>query len=176
MPVNTFNLFDLQFSYTKYVLGKFWVAKGFGKKFRALFYGPGFSEDLPEYRLGRNEDIPKVDPKYQPYDPKISILMSLYACITSFTGVHLLQEETWAIIHKMPSPTGHPYSVTLVAVLNFVSAGLIFSGNWQAKFVEIIKFTIILPIILNYMELAAVYYVSSISFGFILACVWPTKL
>lgn len=102
--------------------------------------------------------------------------MSLYACITSFTGVHLLQEETWAIIHKMPSPTGHPYSVTLVAVLNFASAGLIFSDNWQAKFVEIIKFTIILPLLLNYMELAAVYYVSSITFGLILACVWPTKL
>ena len=71
MPVNTFNLFNLQFAYTKFVLNKFWVAEGMGKKFRALFYGPGFSEDLPEYRLGRNEDIPKVDPKYHPYDPKI---------------------------------------------------------------------------------------------------------
>ena len=32
----------------------------------------GFSESLPEHRLGRVEDIPKVDPKYKPFDKQIS--------------------------------------------------------------------------------------------------------
>ena len=69
--VDTFDPITIQFSYTQFVFGKFLRAKGLGEKFRAVFYGPGFSEALPEHRLGRNEDIPKVDPNHKSFDPKI---------------------------------------------------------------------------------------------------------
>ena len=51
-PLNTFDPISVQFKYFKLVLRKFKEAKGIGPKFRALFYGPGYQEIKPQYRLG----------------------------------------------------------------------------------------------------------------------------
>jgi len=69
--VRSFGPIDVQFSYNNFVIGKFLSAKGLAQKFRSMFYGPGFTEKHPKHRLGRPEDLPKVDPNYKVYDPKI---------------------------------------------------------------------------------------------------------
>jgi hypothetical protein len=86
-PLKTFDPFQVQLKYGKAVLRKCWRAKTMGAKFRALFYGPGFMEKYPDHRLGRREDLPKVDPKYVPYKPTIDTLTYFYAIIIGFQGI-----------------------------------------------------------------------------------------
>ena len=56
-PLNTFDPLEVQLKYFKIVLSQFRQARGLGAKFRALFYGPGFQESKPRYRLGNPDGI-----------------------------------------------------------------------------------------------------------------------
>jgi len=128
-PANTFNVFPLQFSYTEYVLQKVSQAKSLGAKLRALLYGPGFSESLPEHRLGRVEDIPKVDPKYKPFDKQISTVMKTLGFFLVLGTSHCLEERVRCVNNGEESEIGETVCFLLVAFLNYAAAGKIFTSE-----------------------------------------------
>ena len=55
MPVKSFDPIVIQLKYYQAVFKKFMKARGFREKFRALFYGPGYTRKFPGERLGRRE-------------------------------------------------------------------------------------------------------------------------
>ena len=55
MPVKSFDPIVIQLKYYQAVFKKFIKARGFREKFRALFYGPGYTKKFPDERLGRRE-------------------------------------------------------------------------------------------------------------------------
>ena len=79
-------------------------SNGFGNKFRAVFYGPGFNHKKPQFRLGDPKDLPKAK-NGEIYDPEISVPVQFYAVsqalLASFVMEHFikLQSRKWLESH-----------------------------------------------------------------------------
>ena len=80
-------------------------SNGFGNKFRAVFYGPGFNPKKPQFRLGDPKDLPKAK-NAEIYDPQISVSVQFYAVsqalLASFVMEHFikLQSRKWLKSHE----------------------------------------------------------------------------
>ncbi|KAJ6666579.1 hypothetical protein lerEdw1_020302 [Lerista edwardsae] len=78
-PINTFELFKVQFHHCISIWNTFWSTPGFCNKISVVFKGPGWEPGKP--RLGIPEDIPKITGKEVPYGPKLPISLRVYAVI-----------------------------------------------------------------------------------------------
>lgn len=80
-PIDTFDPFTIQFHHLNHVLRTCWNTPGLVKKFKVLFYGPGWHDDTP--RTGLLEEIPPIpkDIPPQKYDPKVSLGINIYVLL-----------------------------------------------------------------------------------------------
>ena len=83
-PINSFGFFKIQLHSYKKLLKKFFKMTSFGDKFKALWYGPGWSPKInPHLRMGDPSGLPKItkgtEKKF--HNPKIGMAMGLYAFV-----------------------------------------------------------------------------------------------
>ena len=83
-PINSFGFFKIQLHSYKKLLKKFFRMTSFGDKFKALWYGPGWSPKInPHLRMGDPSGLPKItkgtEKKF--HNPKIGMAMGLYAFV-----------------------------------------------------------------------------------------------
>uniref|UniRef100_A0A8D0BUL1 Alkylglycerol monooxygenase n=1 Tax=Salvator merianae TaxID=96440 RepID=A0A8D0BUL1_SALMN len=78
-PINTFDLFKVQFHHCVYVWKTFWNTPGFSNKLSVIFKGPGWEPGKP--RLGLVQDIPGVTGKETPFNPNLPNYLSVYSVI-----------------------------------------------------------------------------------------------
>lgn len=78
-PINTFELFKVQFHHYIYIWNTFMNTPGFCNKISVLFKGPGWEPGKP--RLGDPADIPEITGKEVPYCRKLPVALRTYAVI-----------------------------------------------------------------------------------------------
>ncbi|XP_061443132.1 alkylglycerol monooxygenase isoform X1 [Rhineura floridana] len=80
-PINSFELFKIQFHHSIYIWKTWWNTPGFCNKLSVMFKGPGWGPGKP--RLGLLEDIPEITGKEVPFSPKLPNYLCVYA-VTHF--------------------------------------------------------------------------------------------
>ncbi|KAG1952260.1 alkylglycerol monooxygenase [Pimephales promelas] len=78
-PINTFEVWSVEFLYYPYLWQRFWEAEGISNKLSVIFKGPGWTPGKP--RLGDIADIPQITGEERPYDPAWSSSMQAYVFI-----------------------------------------------------------------------------------------------
>ncbi|KAJ8318825.1 hypothetical protein KUTeg_003916, partial [Tegillarca granosa] len=92
-PINTFEPFEIQFGFLKYMSGVFREIKGWKHKLAVIFFGPGWSPGKP--RTGDIEDIPKVKAPHKQYHVQCPRWVNVYVAI-HFLMVLLVFQEVGA--------------------------------------------------------------------------------
>ena len=83
--IRSFDPTKVQFAYLRYVLTKAKETPGFFSKLKVLLMGPGYNPEQPHFRLGNPDDLPKIDPTYEIFNPEASWMMKAYAFVV---GTH----------------------------------------------------------------------------------------
>uniref|UniRef100_G1KW78 Alkylglycerol monooxygenase n=1 Tax=Anolis carolinensis TaxID=28377 RepID=G1KW78_ANOCA len=78
-PINTFELFKIQFHHCVHIGKTFWNIPGFCNKLSVIFKGPGWEPGKP--RLGLLKDIPEITGKEVPFSLKLPSYLRVYAVI-----------------------------------------------------------------------------------------------
>ncbi|XDV32036.1 hypothetical protein PO909_002938, partial [Leuciscus waleckii] len=95
-PINTFEVWSVEFLYYPYLWQRFWEAEGISNKLSVIFKGPGWTPGKP--RLGDIADIPQITGEEKPYDPAWSPSMQAYVFIQFILLLdvynNLLMEQT----------------------------------------------------------------------------------
>nr|XP_033788760.1 alkylglycerol monooxygenase-like [Geotrypetes seraphini] len=81
-PINTFELFKVQFHYYGHMWNSLRNSPGVCNKLSVLFKGPRWSPGKP--RLGLREDIPPVTGNELPYNPKMPVCLQVYTVLHVF--------------------------------------------------------------------------------------------
>nr|XP_004652903.2 alkylglycerol monooxygenase [Jaculus jaculus] len=91
-PINTFELFKVQFHHFHYIWTTFWATPGFFHKFSVIFKGPGWGPGKP--RLGLSEEIPEVTGQEVPFSSPVSQVLKIYS-VLQFAVMLAFYEETF---------------------------------------------------------------------------------
>ncbi|XP_056612598.1 alkylglycerol monooxygenase [Triplophysa dalaica] len=78
-PINTFEVWTVEFLNYPYLWQRFWEADGISNKLSVIFKGPGWTPGKP--RLGDIADIPEITGEEKPYDPYMSPVMQVYVSL-----------------------------------------------------------------------------------------------
>lgn len=148
-PAGTFDVLPLQFDYTKYVLTKVASARGFGAKLRALFFGPGFDESEPQFRLGNPSHIPTPDVKYTPYDETVSVFSKVFAFTQVLVITHFMEEHIKTVQRSEETVfNADDLLLCIGTVLTLMSCGARFSKSSSLALIELLRFSVFIPCVL----------------------------
>lgn len=179
--LDDFSPIHVHFHHFIHIYRKFRVQIGCKNKFKAIFYGPGWTPTKPDMRLGDPNDIPSVPnmnqnpygPRLDDFNPGLSRSMSTYVVCTFMTCfVNLLVVETFNFdLLGLTYSQGHPWarSLGLFNLLSLLSIGLmlnvgdpkprirvntLFKYGWVYGF-ECIRVGIISPILYRSIGVSA---------------------
>jgi len=144
--IRTFDPTTVQFAYLKYVLTKAKETPGFLAKLKVLLMGPGYNPKQPQFRLGNPDHLPKINPKYEIFNPEASWWMKVYAFIV---GTH--SNILFEFVFKLKSSFGL-YEKLIVAsyfIYSGSAAAALFSNQKFGYFCEIIRFFVIFPFLMK---------------------------
>merc|ERR1712131_512794 len=79
--IRSFDPTKVQFAYLRYVLTKAKETPGFFSKLKVLLKGPGYNPEQPHFQLGNPDNLPKIDPTYEIYNPEASWMVKAYALL-----------------------------------------------------------------------------------------------
>ncbi|KAJ3211609.1 hypothetical protein HK099_007961 [Clydaea vesicula] len=160
-PLQSFNPFTVQTHHLLHVMEKTWKSKGVVNKFKALFYGPGWTPEKPELRLGEIKDIPPVqnlkkDPDAEIkdlYNPVIPLIVNFYVLL-HFAVIIAVQNMVMVRIDSAEAYTLNPVLPFIAAFLYFsmTSIGMILDGKKQGIILECIRVAAI-PFLCRFLEL-----------------------
>uniref|UniRef100_A0A5F8GL74 Alkylglycerol monooxygenase n=1 Tax=Monodelphis domestica TaxID=13616 RepID=A0A5F8GL74_MONDO len=157
-PINTFELFRVQFYQLHYVWTTFWITPGFWNKLSVIFKGPGWSPGKP--RLGLLEDIPEVTGKEVPFSAPMSGSLQLYAFV-HFALMLGFYEDTFADQSVLSQAT--LLLRTGYIILTLTSIGFLIEQRPGAPILETIRCSVFLMLYrLDYLK----PFIPSLAFAF----------
>nr|XP_033786871.1 alkylglycerol monooxygenase-like isoform X2 [Geotrypetes seraphini] len=157
-PINTFELFQVQFHHLVYIWNSLWNTPGLCNKLSILFKGPGWGPGKP--RLGLPEDIPPVTGNELPYNPKMPVSLQVYTVLHFF----IMME---CYLHMFSAKILLPQITILLRIayiiLTLTSIGFLMEQRPKAAILETVRcssFLILLKygfLTINFTSLVLVY-------------------
>jgi len=127
-------------------LSKVASARGLGAKLRALFFGPGFDESEPQFRLGNPAHIPTPDVKYTPYDETISVFSKIFAFTQVAVITHFMEEHIKTVQRSDETMFNTEDMLLCIGtVLTLMSCGARFSKSSSLAWIELLRFSVFIP-------------------------------
>ncbi|XP_003737010.1 alkylglycerol monooxygenase [Galendromus occidentalis] len=134
-PVKTFDPFQTQFDYLKYIIKRFRRQKTWASRFGVLFKGPGWSPGKP--RLGNVEDLEDVHAPTTVWNPEVASWIAFYGAFH-----FLVLAADYVAIANAKVVNGSFYDLALQALYVFFSLtviGALFEGRERAKSLEVVR-------------------------------------
>ncbi|KAK9962422.1 hypothetical protein ABG768_007791 [Culter alburnus] len=141
-PINTFEIWSVEFLYYPYLWQRFWEAEGISNKLSVILKGPGWTPGKP--RLGDIADIPQITGEEMPYDPAWSSLMQAYVFIQFMLLLdvynNLLTDQT--ILSEMTV-----LLMTAYVLLSLTSLGFLIDQRANAAELEMMRCVLIMVLL-----------------------------
>ncbi|XP_067221510.1 alkylglycerol monooxygenase isoform X2 [Chanodichthys erythropterus] len=141
-PINTFEIWSVEFLYYPYLWQRFWEAEGISNKLSVILKGPGWTPGKP--RLGDIADIPQITGEEMPYDPAWSSSMQAYVFIQFMLLLdvynNLLTDQT--ILSEMTV-----LLMTAYVLLSLTSLGFLIDQRANAAELEMMRCVLIMVLL-----------------------------
>lgn len=131
-PVNSFELFYVQFFHYVHIWRTFWTTKGLWNKLSVIFKGPGWSPGTPWH--GYIEDIPEVKAPIEKYDPPLAFWCKLY----TFLHILILAAQ-YAVIAENNQSLSQQFlwGFVIYEVFSMSILGMLMEGRLYAQWLEL---------------------------------------